>query len=93
MINNWKERFISIFNDELLADVRPIPKEITADDRLVESINELLEWIGNNGRIPQSNTEDFTEKKMERRLKGILDNEDKRNFLESLDIENLLDLI
>lgn len=60
-----------LFNDPILADVKPAPRALTADDRLVEKLLCINEYIRRTGNIP-SITGDFEEKRLCRSLEAIL---------------------
>lgn len=87
---NWSEDLVSLFDDPLLANVRPFPPRITSDDRLVESFLEVVEWVKVNEKSPQEENVDFTERKLHRRLLSIKADEDKKAFLQVYDTLNLL---
>lgn len=91
-MRSWKERFENILEDPLLNDVRPFPKPITAEDRLIESIKELLQWIEQNNKVPSSSSFVFEEKRMAKRLEALLEDADKKMVLLSHDIDNVLGL-
>ena len=48
-----KKELLELFDDPLLDGVRPFAKAITADDRIMQKIAEIKEWIAQNGREPQ----------------------------------------
>lgn len=48
-----KKELFDILNDPLLDGARPFAKPITADDRIMQKISEIKEWIAQNGREPQ----------------------------------------
>lgn len=48
-----KKELLELFDDPLLDGARPFPKAITADDRIMQKIAEIKEWIAQNGREPQ----------------------------------------
>lgn len=87
---NWENELIDLFDDQLLADVRPLPPLVTSDDRLSESFLEISAWIVDNGREPLDNSEDFNERILFRRLKNLRADDEKRLYLKHLDINNLL---
>lgn len=49
----WPAELLEIFDDPLLADVKPKPAAITADDRQQRKIEDLRAWIAEHGREPQ----------------------------------------
>lgn len=48
-----KKELLEILDDPLLDSARPFAKAITADDRIMQKITEIKEWIAQNGREPQ----------------------------------------
>ena len=48
-----KKELLELFNDPLLDVARPFAKAITADDRIMQKMAEIKEWIVQNGREPQ----------------------------------------
>lgn len=48
-----KKELLELFDDPLLDGARPFAKAITADDRIMQKIAEIKEWIAQNGREPQ----------------------------------------
>ena len=42
---DWPEESLEIFDDPLLADVRPKPKAPTPDDRLAQKLLEINKWV------------------------------------------------
>lgn len=87
---NWEKELVNLFDDPLLADVRPLPPRINADDRLVASFQEINAWIAENGSVPASNSDDFQERKLYRRLQSLREDEEKCLYLKNWDSSNLL---
>lgn len=87
---NWDKELISLFDDPLLDDVRPTPPPVTADDRLTESFEEINAWYKENGGAPAKDATDFQERLLYRRLQGLREDREKRLYLKSHDIYNLL---
>lgn len=48
-----KKELLELFDDPLLNGARPFAKAITADDRIMQKMAEIKEWIAQNGREPQ----------------------------------------
>lgn len=48
-----KKELFGLFDDPLLEGARPFAKAITADDRMMQKMAEVKEWIASNGREPQ----------------------------------------
>lgn len=86
----YPEELEELFNDPLLADVKPTPKALTADDRLAEKFLYINEYIRKTGN-PPSMTGDFEEKKLCRSLKAIL-NHPSVSSLKIYDEFNLLNI-
>jgi hypothetical protein len=89
---SWSEDLIELFNDPILADVKPFPKRITSDDRLVESFIEICDWVLANGFEPREEGSDFIERKLFRRLLSIRTDEERSAFLKEYDTLNLLEI-
>ena len=53
IIRDIKKELLELFDDPLLVGARPFAKAITADDRIMQKIAEIKEWIAQNGREPQ----------------------------------------
>lgn len=49
----WPVELLELFDDPMLAGVRPKAAALTASDRMVAKLNELTEWVETNGRLPQ----------------------------------------
>lgn len=75
-----------------LFDVKPSSQVITADDRLVESFNEINRFIDDYGHEP-SNLLDLNERKLAKRLEGIRNDPDKIIALKEYDKHELLQLV
>lgn len=87
---SWSEDLLELFNDPILADVKPFPQKITSDDRLVEDFVQVCDWVMENGFEPREEGADFTERKFYRRLLSIRNDEEKSAFLKAHDTANLL---
>jgi hypothetical protein len=53
IIRDIKKELLNILDDPLLDGARPFAIAITADDRIMQKIAEIKEWIAQNGREPQ----------------------------------------
>ena len=53
IIKDVKKELLELFEDPLLDGARPFAKPVTADDRVMQKITEVKEWIDKNGREPQ----------------------------------------
>lgn len=60
-----------LFKDPILADVKPAPRPLTADERLAEKLLCINEYIRRTGNRPSMNG-DFEERKLCRSLEAIL---------------------
>jgi len=49
---DWPKELLEIFDDPLLADVRPKPKAPTPDDRLAQKLLEINKWVAGHGSEP-----------------------------------------
>lgn len=49
---DWPKELLEIFDDPLLADVRPKPKAPTPDDRLAQKLLEINKWVTEHGSEP-----------------------------------------
>lgn len=54
-MNEWPAELLAIFEDPLLAEVKPKPEAVTADDRVQRKIDDLRAWMERNGREPLMN--------------------------------------
>ena len=66
----WTKELKELFDDPLLADVRPKVVAPTFSDRKDKQVAELEAWIAAHGREPQRNG-DLTEKRMWARLTAL----------------------
>ena len=66
----WTKELKELFDDPLLADVRPMAVAPTFSDRKDKQVAELEAWIAAHGREPQRNG-DLTEKRMWARLTAL----------------------
>ena len=66
----WTKELKELFDDPLLADVRPMVVAPTFSDRKDKQVAELEAWIAAHGRDPQRNG-DLTEKRMWARLTAL----------------------
>ena len=68
----WPKELLEIFDDPLMADVRPKPKTPTPDDRLAQKLLDINAWYASNGREPQDDGP-LKEKLLARSLKILRD--------------------
>lgn len=84
-----------IFNDDELdlLNVKPkVSSSCTADERLINSFEEINDFIDKNGVKPEPNTENIMERSLYYRLQGIMEDTDKVKILKSHDKYNLLSI-
>lgn len=67
----WPEELLEIFDDPLLADVRPKPKSPTPDDRMAQKLMDVNKWFAENGHEPMLAGGSFQEKLLARSLKAL----------------------
>lgn len=60
------------------------------DERILDSFNQIIEFIDKNGREPEYNTSNVLELQLHTRLKSLRNNKDKIELLKPHDIYNLL---
>jgi hypothetical protein len=88
-----EDKLSEIFSDDPLGllDVKPKQSSNKTDvDRLIESFQEINDFIQEHGKEPGRG--DIAETKLFLRLKGIRENNDKIQILNQYDIHDLLDL-
>lgn len=86
---SWSEDLLELFNDPILAEVKPFTERVTSDDRLVESFEEICNWVLSNGFEPREEGTDFSERRLYRRLLSIRTDEERSAFLKTYDTANL----
>lgn len=64
----------------------------TAEERLVKSFEEINNFIDQNGKVPEANTDNILERSLNFRLQGILEDVAKIKALKPYDKHNLLDV-
>lgn len=67
------------------------PRQVTPDDRLIASFNQITDFVQVNDRLPDINSEDMQEASLAARLNSIRSNNDKIEALKSVDSLGLLD--
>ena len=68
---DWPQELLDLFEDPILAGVKPAPTPPTADDRTQKKIEELRAWIAANGREPQLASKNITEMVMSKSLETL----------------------
>lgn len=66
----WPKELLEIFNDPIFADVRPKSTPLTTNDRMLQKLAEVKDWIANNGREPRKDG-DLKEKMMCAAMKAL----------------------
>ncbi len=66
-------------------------KQVTPDDRLTLSFNQITDFVQENDRLPDINSEDMQEASLAARLNSIRSNKDKIEALKSVDSLGLLE--
>lgn len=64
----------------------------TSEERLVKSFEEINNFIDQNGKVPEANTDNILERSLSYRLQGILEDVAKIKALKPYDKHNLLDV-
>ena len=81
----WPEELLELFEDPILADVKPRATGLTASDRLVKTLQEITAWVEKNGHLP-TKAGDFNEKRMYRSLEALKKNADELQAYDTLHI-------
>lgn len=66
-------------------------KQVTSDDRLTTSFNQISDFVQENDRLPDINSDDMQEASLAARLNSIRSNKDKIEALKSVDSLGLLE--
>lgn len=66
-------------------------KQVTPDDRLTTSFNQISDFVQENDRLPDINSDDMQEASLAARLNSIRNNKDKIEALKSVDSLGLLE--
>lgn len=66
-------------------------KQVTPDDRLTSSFNQITDFVQENDRLPDINSEDMQEASLAARLNSIRSNKDKIEALKLVDSLGLLE--
>lgn len=69
----WPQELLDLFEDPILAGVKPAPAPLTADDRIQKKIQQVKDWIAANGREPLHESKNITEKLMSVSLQTLKD--------------------
>ncbi|MGJ1406336.1 GIY-YIG nuclease family protein [Sphingobacterium siyangense] len=90
--------FDDIFADDEfnLLEVKPTVRRITEEERLVQSFQEVIDFVEEHGRIPERGN-GFKERMLAARLKGLMEDRSKFSVLSAFDslgilpVEDVLD--
>lgn len=74
-----------------LFKTKPKQQNMTADDRLLESFEEIRTFYHNHGHIPLINSSDMKEKLLAARLKGLRQDKNKKAMLTEKDSDGILE--
>lgn len=74
-----------------LFKTKPKQQNMTADDRLLESFEEIRTFYHNHGHIPLINSSDMKEKLLAARLKGLRQDKNKKAMLAEKDLDDILE--
>lgn len=77
-------------DDSGIFDTPDKPIAQTSDERLVNSFLEINKFVEENGRIPNPNTDNISERRLYSRLQGMCSDPDKIEALKDYDTNNLL---
>lgn len=90
----WPANLLRIFDDPIFAGVHPRAPKPTTDDLVREGFLMLCAWsVAHEGRAPRMNKQNREEWLLARRLKGIIDDDVRRERLRSEDKYQLLDTV
>ena len=88
----WPEELLRIFEDPLFVNVHPRPPKPTMEDVVREGFKSICEWSKeHNKRAPRMDKANRDEWLLAKRLKGIIDDDYRRELLRYEDEFNLLD--
>ena len=74
-----------------LFKTKPKQQNMTADDRLLESFEEIKTFYHNHGHVPLINSSDMKEKLLAARLKGLRQDKNKKAMLTEKDPDGILE--
>jgi hypothetical protein len=83
-----------IFNNDPfdILNVKPKSSGVkSTDERLLNSFQEIMDFVVSNSREPQPNPSNISEYQLYTRLKGIRESPDKKEQLKDIDSNNLLE--
>ena len=74
-----------------LFKIKPKKQDMTANDRLLESFEEIKTFYHNHGHVPMMNAIDMKEKLLAARLKGLRHDKNKKAMLAEKDSDGILE--
>lgn len=83
----WPVELLELFDDPMLAGVRPKAAAPTASDRMVAKLYDLTEWVEINGRLPQRSGETLKERMLAKSMDAL---RRERDALKAYDRLNIL---
>ena len=84
----WPIELLELFDDPILANVRPKAAAPTASDRMVAKLYDLTEWMEAKGRLPQRSGETLKERMLAKSMEAL---RRERDALKAYDRLCLLD--
>ena len=88
-MRDWDAELQDILSDPFFDDVKPVRRQTTSHDRLVNSFLEVLDFVEAEGREPSENGP-LEEQKLFRTLRSIRADETKLRICQSVDDAGLL---
>lgn len=88
-MRDWDAELQDILSEPFFDDVKPVRRQTTSHDRLVNSFLEVLDFVEAEGREP-SEDGPLEEQKLFRTLRSIRSDETKRRICQSVDDAGLL---
>lgn len=89
-MRDWDAELHDILSEPFFDDVKPIKRQSTSSDRLVNSFIEVMNFVKAEGREPSENAETLEELKLFRTLRSIRADATKRRVCQSADTIGLL---
>lgn len=89
-MRDWDAELHDILSEPFFDDVKPIKRQSTSSDRLVNSFIEVLNFVKAEGREPSENAETLEELKLFRTLRSIRSDATKRRICQGADTIGLL---
>jgi hypothetical protein len=89
-MRDWDAELHDILSEPFFDDVKPIKRQSTSSDRLVNSFIEVLDFVEAEEREPSENAETLEELKLFRTLRSIRSDATKRRICQGADTIGLL---